>query len=180
MNIHYTKNEINNLIKEISKGDEESLKKLYKKFSKAVYFLSLSILHNHEKAQDIVQDTFIIIVKKANTFHSLKNGDAWIFKIARNLSISILRKEKKNKEIPLENIGENNLKLSSNENIISTLDSKLFIKSLTDEELTILTLKDQYGYTQDKIAFFMGVSKITIKRRIAKIKEKYNIFFNEK
>lgn len=59
---------------------------------------SLSILHNLELARDAVQDTFLRLCKQEPA-QLAGHEKPWLFKVCRNRSLDILRKEK-----PMENL----------------------------------------------------------------------------
>jgi len=55
---------------------------------------SNSMIKDYERAQDIVQDTFLQLCKADMTLVN-KNLKAWLFKVCRNRTLEIMRKEKK-------------------------------------------------------------------------------------
>ena len=169
----YSKEEINDLIKSIGKGDKEALDVLFRSFSKAVYFFVLPIIKTKELAEDVVQETFIKIIQKADTFRVFINGDAWIYKIAKNIALSMLRKNKAKETFFLDDYQDQN-KSESIENVaIGNIHRQRFLDLLTLEEQRIIVLKEYYNYTLEQISKIIGKSLITIKRRMANIKEKY-------
>jgi RNA polymerase sigma-70 factor (ECF subfamily) len=73
---------------------KDTFEKLVQKHYKRVFNYIYMIVHNYELSQDLTQDTFL---KAYNSFNKLKKKDSfpwWIMRIARNLSINQLRKEK--------------------------------------------------------------------------------------
>ncbi|MDP4088859.1 MAG: RNA polymerase sigma factor [Bacillota bacterium] len=79
------------LIIETSKGNLDSLEKLYRDLGPAVFGLALSILRSRPLAEDVLQDTFVRVKLAAGTYKPGTNGRAWILTIARNTAISIIR-----------------------------------------------------------------------------------------
>lgn len=79
------------LIIEISKGDINSLEKLYRDLGPSVFGLALSILKSKTLAEDVLQDTFVRVKTAAGDYRPGTNGRAWILTIARNIAISIVR-----------------------------------------------------------------------------------------
>jgi RNA polymerase sigma-70 factor (ECF subfamily) len=51
------------------------------------------IVGSHDKAQDVVQDTFIKLCHADR--HEIRHLKAWLFKVCRNGALEILRKEKR-------------------------------------------------------------------------------------
>lgn len=83
-----------NLIKKAKEGDKEALAQLVSKYSERIYNLALRILRNKEDAEDILQETFLTLLQKMNTFDGRSNFFTWIYRIATNASLMKLRKKK--------------------------------------------------------------------------------------
>lgn len=88
------------LIKKISKGDSKSFESLVKKYQKQIYGYCRKILGDQNMAEDMAQETWIKVAKNAESYQPLVSVQAWIFRVARNLSIDELRK--KNRWMALE------------------------------------------------------------------------------
>lgn len=83
------------LIKQISKGDEIAFKKLYVLYSNKVYATTMHYLQNIEDSQEVTQDVFVKIFKKAHTFNGNSAVSTWIYRIAVNSSLNYLKKRNK-------------------------------------------------------------------------------------
>lgn len=83
------------LLKRIALGDDEAFSLLYTELSKFVYAVSLNILHDSFLAEDCVHDTFLHIRSSANRFEDGKNVKAWVYAIARNVSLTIYKTQKR-------------------------------------------------------------------------------------
>lgn len=100
------------LIAKIAQGDNEALTGLYELSYKPVFALLLSCTHNYHDAEDLLQETYIKICQGAYLYKPGGNPMAWIMKIAKNLYISKIRREKgiirvdyeEAEMIPFENI----------------------------------------------------------------------------
>ena len=60
-----------------------------------LYRFALSLTRNTAEAEEIVQETFLQAIKHADKLPDDANVDAWLFRIARNVHISRLRKRQK-------------------------------------------------------------------------------------
>lgn len=60
-----------------------------------LYRFSLSLTRSSAEAEEIVQETFLRALQHANKLPDDANFDAWLFRIARNVHVSRLRKRKK-------------------------------------------------------------------------------------
>jgi RNA polymerase sigma-70 factor (ECF subfamily) len=84
----------NDLIKRAKQGDKIALSELVSTYSDRVYNLAIRILRNREDAEDILQETFLIVLKKLHTFDERSSFFTWIYRIATNASLMKLRKQK--------------------------------------------------------------------------------------
>lgn len=81
------------LITQVAAGDSHALEQLYSRYGRVVYGLALRMLSSAEQAEDIVQETFWRVWRRAATFQSGSGQFApWLFGIARNLCIDELRR----------------------------------------------------------------------------------------
>ncbi|KAA3660703.1 MAG: RNA polymerase subunit sigma-70 [Chloroflexi bacterium] len=84
------------IIAQIVSGDVDAYKELYQRYASSVLGLSYRIVGNREQAEEIVQETFWRVWQNASSFNAHRGSITnWMFGIARNLSIDVIRKEKK-------------------------------------------------------------------------------------
>ena len=74
--------------------DSSALGDLYVLLSPAVFSFVMSIIHDEEESKDIVQDTFMIVAKKADQYRFGTSVRNWIFEISRNIALARLKKKK--------------------------------------------------------------------------------------
>lgn len=67
---------------------------IFKKYKDKVYRLALSIARNEKDAEDIMQNTFLKIIKNLMYFRNKSKLSTWIYKIAYNEALMHLRKRK--------------------------------------------------------------------------------------
>ena len=78
----------------IHRWDDSSLSMLYKHFYKALVLFSARMVGELKVAEEIVQDTFVNVWQKRNTFQSQGTLKAYLYNSVRNGSISHLRHAK--------------------------------------------------------------------------------------
>lgn len=79
------------LILKTAQEDMDAFAQLYDQASAAVYTYALSILHDKDDAEDVVQDTFLKIRSAAHLYRPQGKPMAWILTIARNLCMMRFR-----------------------------------------------------------------------------------------
>jgi RNA polymerase sigma-70 factor, ECF subfamily len=78
------------LIKEHGEG---GLTRLHERYGLLLKALSMNVLHNHSEAEELLQDVFVEIWKRAGTYDPLKGRPlAWIITLTRRRSIDRLRR----------------------------------------------------------------------------------------
>ena len=83
---------LDNLMLHIARGDEVAFEELYNQTKSGLYSFILSICKNHHLAEDVMQNTYIRIRLSANMYKAGSNTLAWIYTIAKNLTLNELNK----------------------------------------------------------------------------------------
>lgn len=87
------------LLRKISRGDEEAFRQLYDQTHQKVYFYLYRLVHGRQIAEDILVETFMEVWRCAKAFKGRSRVTTWIFGIARNLAMNELGKQKKHEDI---------------------------------------------------------------------------------
>ena len=82
------------IIRLAREGDKKALSELVMKYGDRIYSLALKILRNKEDAEDILQETFLTVLEKFDTFDGRSAFFTWIYRIATNASLMKLRRKK--------------------------------------------------------------------------------------
>jgi RNA polymerase sigma-70 factor (ECF subfamily) len=77
---------------------EEEFNKIVKMYYERIYNLAKKILKDKEKAYDATQEIFLKVYKNFNKFQGRSSLFTWIYRIAINHCLSLLRKEKTEKK----------------------------------------------------------------------------------
>ena len=83
------------LLAGVSRGDEQSLTRLFERHSRLVYAVSLRVLGDPSAAEDVVQEIFLQIWRAPMQYASDRGGlGGWLAVVARNRAIDILRRRR--------------------------------------------------------------------------------------
>lgn len=83
-------------IDRLCNGDKQALYVLYDRYGGALYGVILRMCRDEQRAQDLLQETFIKIWENISTFNSEKGKFyTWANRIARNTTLNYLRKKDK-------------------------------------------------------------------------------------
>ncbi len=83
-----------NLIERIKKNDNEAFRILVNLHNEKVYQICYGFLRNKEDAEDIAQDVFLEIFKSILFFRGDSSLSTWIYRIAVNRSLNLIKKNK--------------------------------------------------------------------------------------
>lgn len=93
------------ILKELTKGNIHAFEYVVNYYEKKIYCFIYNMVHNTETAEDLTQDTFIKVYKNCYKYNPELPFEPWLFKIAYNIIINYLKKNKHIiKEISIENV----------------------------------------------------------------------------
>ena len=81
------------LLKLISQGNEDALTKLYERHGGQLYAYALRILRDKAKAEDVLQESLVVVWQKAKTFRGEGQVKAWLFSIVHNKAMRTFREK---------------------------------------------------------------------------------------
>lgn len=162
------------------------LEVIYNKYSKFMYKVAYSILHNKYDAEDAVQQTLIKLtscIEKIGAVEDKKTRN-FIGIICRNIAVNIYNKSKKCVDVDdigkYDNIPDNGNDLSliiiSRENMDKI---EKFIYSLEEKYQNVLFLKLQYGYSIGEIADILDISYTLAQKRLERGRNKLKEFLKK-
>ncbi|PQB04752.1 RNA polymerase sigma factor [Aureitalea marina] len=80
------------IIQRFLEGDQQALSHLYDQYSGAIYGVLLRMCRQEDIAQDVLQETFITIWEKRNSYNPEKGQFyTWAYRIGRNKMLNFLR-----------------------------------------------------------------------------------------
>lgn len=169
--------------RKLKKRNKEAFRILYEEFKIPLYNLVISLVKDNDRTADIIQDTFIKIIKNIHQLEDIKKIKYWIFRIAVNLSFNALKKDKRLSYAgdELENIVDQSVPhpYSSRQN--DDLEELYFwvqqqVVQLPLKHRVVFTLKYMDNFKETEIAEILGIPVGTVKSRLStarnKIKEK--------
>ncbi len=144
---------------------------LYDNYAGALYSIIRQIItNNDELAGDVLQEVFINIWRKIETYDQTKGRlFTWMLNIARNASIDTLRSKsyqnsQKNQELP-----DNVYKAVTDQTTQLNVDNiglKKILEKLKPEHRVLVELAYFKGFTHEEIAEMMAIPLGTVKTRI--------------
>ncbi len=163
------------LMQEFVKGNKQAFDELYTRYYvKLLYFITQSMRGDNEEAKDVLQDVFMKIMDNKNKYNPSKKFATWVYTIANNQCINILKhkivEHKANKELLLNTY---NNKTSKNIGKGSKTVRKALDKLSPKHKKTFL-LRFTFGLSIKEVAEILEVSEGTVKSRLFYCIQKLN------
>jgi RNA polymerase sigma factor (sigma-70 family) len=171
-------------IEALKNGDQQAYKSLVALFSRKVYNLCLSLLHNQEDAEDATQEVFASVFSSINKFKGDSKLSTWMYRISVNKCKEIIRKKSRKKRfgflVPLENIETNSpnhtqanfihpgIELENQERAAILFGA---INSLPENQKIAFSMHKLEGIPYDEIAAIMGLSLPSVESLIFRAKQ---------
>lgn len=82
------------LVRESLQGKEKAFGELVDRYRARIFSFILRMVKNHEEANDVAQEVFVKLYRSLDTYDPSRNFSSWLFKIAQNMAIDHLRKQR--------------------------------------------------------------------------------------
>jgi RNA polymerase sigma-70 factor (ECF subfamily) len=79
------------LVAKAQQGDRDALSQLVIEYRNRIYHLGLRLTGTEQDAEDILQETFLIMVKKIHQFKGHSSFYTWLYRIAVNIGLRKLK-----------------------------------------------------------------------------------------
>ena len=100
---------LNEALGRVAGGDREALRDVYDQTSSRVFGTIIRIVRDRERAEDLVQDVYLLVWERAGRFDPAKGSAiTWMCTIARNISLNELRKSGRDRDLtedPFPDVG---------------------------------------------------------------------------
>ncbi len=184
----------------VSDKDENAFNEIVNRYTDKVYSLAYRIANNPPDAEEILQEVFIILVEKLDTFRAESKFSTWLYRVSANAAYMFLRRNKKinTREVSLEDYkpyGDYGvLEGVKDKDWSDTPDYKLLsnegveiiekaISELPKDYRIVFHMKDVEGLTSKEIASALGLSLPAVKSRVLRarlfLRDKLSDYFND-
>lgn len=159
------------LLVQIRAGDEAALLTLHEQYAHLVYSVAYRVLNDQASAEEVTQDTFMRLWRKADTYDLAKGSfTTWLLTITRHLAIDLHRKQRNS---PMQNPvlidgdierWESVLGADEDADLRQTLITVMH--GLPEDQRQTIELAYFYGMSHTQIADYLGQPVGTVKTRI--------------
>ena len=162
-----------NIVRRMIDGDMEAFGTLMERYEKPALRAAWLISGNAADSEDIVQETYLKIRACAHLYRPQGKPMAWIFTIARNLSLNYIRLNSRQIQ-PEEGEMENSIELSYVQDPVDRLVLESALRLLREQEREIIFLHLVAGLKHREIAGLLHLPLSTVlsgyRRALTKMK----------
>jgi len=164
--------DISQIIIRVKNGDQAAFKWLVENYQQPAFSLAFRIICNEDDACDIVQESFIKIWSKIDSFRKGSNFISWLFKIVANTAIDKLRLKKRNNSVSID-LHPENLKNSNFQDWEKEIDNKelgnlikTLANGLPEKQRLIFILRDIQGLSSKESGEILDLTDSVIKSNL--------------
>jgi len=165
------------ILERARRGDAEAHAALYRAFAPMVYTLARRMLGSKALAEDVLQDCFVEVLRKAGQFRGEVGVGHWIRKIAINKALSQLRSPWRRRRVQVDHNGPE-LEAARTDDLRPSLAGERRTTPQTELECALAVLSATArsvvwlfvveGYTHEEIGRLMGRSTSFSKSQFAR------------
>jgi RNA polymerase sigma-70 factor (ECF subfamily) len=185
-------------LKKLQSGDPQELTKMVQQFSDPIYRVALRMLNNQAEAEDVLQETFIKALRSLENFEGRSNLSTWLYRIAVNESLMVIRKRKPEVSILQDETSDEDNEGISVSHIVDwcCLPEAEFLSNETRSELndaiqklpenlrSVFILRDIEGLSIIETAQALELTETNVKTRLLrarmKLREELSVYFGER
>ncbi len=178
-------------------GDRAELARVVEAFSGQIYRLALKMLGNPQDAEDVLQNTFLKAIQHFPNFEGRSSISTWLYRIAANEALMMLRKQKSEIPVPGEEDADEDddylpvqfvdwsslpeTELASSE-AHTYLDSA--IRQLSEKLRVVFILRDVEGLSIRETGEVLGLTETAVKTRLLRarlqLREQLSDYYRER
>jgi len=159
------------LITNCQKGDVQSQYLLVKQYASMLLTVCRRYARDESMAKDALQETFILIFSKIDKYKANGSFEAWMRKIAINVSLKPYERKYYQNELPTHSFEERNW---TEPKVFKHLEAEEGIKqiqTLPDGYRTVLNLYAFEGLSHKEIADFLQISEATSRSQLLRARK---------
>ena len=151
------------LIAAVAAGDEAALATLYRRYERPLHAF-LTRYTGGRDVDDLVQETWLRIVRAAGRFDPARRFSTWLFQIALNLARDWRRRP------PLEPVDPDDTgRLAAPDRhapIDAGLDARRLLAALPEAQRAVVILRHFHDLGEDEVAAILDIPRGTVKSRL--------------
>ena len=156
---------------------------LYKRYSGKIFGKCISLLKEEAKAADATQEVFMKILINLSKFSGKSKFSTWIYSITYNFCIDMIRREKKDPSMLVDNMEQTYDKEDDVEDVylleMKVKRLKVILEEIPTMDKSILLMKYQDEMSIKEISAITQKSESAVKMKIKRAKQKFKKTYKE-
>ena len=151
-----------------SAGDDEALERVFRHFEAPIYTLARRLTRTPHDAEDVLQETFLEVVRSISHFRGDGSFAGWIHRVAASKALMRLRQRGSRPpedQLPDELIDSSPAPTAT---AAERVDLEAALARLPEATRAVIWLHDVEGYSHDEVAAMMGKSASFSKSQLAR------------
>jgi RNA polymerase sigma-70 factor (ECF subfamily) len=156
-------------------GEPSALEQFYCDYHSAVYTLCYRMLGNEDDAQDAMQAAFVRAFRGLAGFRSESSLKTWLYRIAVNESVSLLRKRRGSPETLSDTLS----RPDDAPGVTEKLSVEAALLHVSSDHRAILILRFWEELSYEEIVTILGISLPAVKMRIQRARLEFRKWYEE-
>ena len=158
-------------LKEVAeRGDDEqacrqAVEALFESCQRRIGRYLVQMVADRALAEDLLQDSFHDALRSRSQFPSVRNGEAWLFGIARNRALQALRRRRRF-DAALRRLGSRLPAGTEDEEIVAVRD--LLARHLSPEDRALVILRYLHDFDSNELAEMTGLTAAAVRQRLSR------------
>lgn len=165
-------------------GDHDAFQMIYLQYRSMVFAICERVVHNPTISEELMQDTFLLVLRKIHLFRGQSQFSTWLYRIARNTALMYIRdQQSKDSNESLSEMQQDDDKAAQVERVLRIEDRYLqgtadritlqrLIGKMAPGYRSTLMLHDLHGYEHREICDILSVSQGTSKSQLHKSRKR--------
>lgn len=154
-------------------GNENAFRSLYERYAGSILSFAWVMTHSKPDAEEIVQETFVVLIRKASSFDPRKSQlRTWLFGIARNLCYQKRQRDQRDHRLP---DAESSRTIASSESELIREEAAEAVRSavaaLPEAQRAAVFLFEFEGLSLNETATVLQVEANAVKARLHRGRE---------
>lgn len=171
--------ELRFIIGEILNGDTRQFEKIMQRYQRQILHYCYHMLGNHAEAEDCVQEVFLKAFRHLRTYRPEKPFEAWIYTIASNHCLDVLRKRKLARYLPFLYRSDEDHKPIDQRIEAAYFDERVLraMSRLSAEERSLLILRCVEDKTYEEIGLILQRSSASLRKKYERTAAKFRKYY---
>jgi RNA polymerase sigma-70 factor (ECF subfamily) len=165
------------IVQRCKAGDASAFEEIHNLYGHKLYSLCYRMSGSHENAEDLMQEIFIILVKRIKSYRGDAKFSTWLHRVGVNACIDYLRKNKF-QHVEINENAPYVQDTSSAKRLEQSHGIKKALIALPAGYRAVIVLHDIQGYKHAEIAKMRGTSEGAVKSQLFKARRKMRLLLN--